>query len=124
MLAALGTILALALPAAAQGQASGGGEIESESEAAPERRQATRFAGPHADPNLTLGDTDVPDSARATRLVGTVSVTDGMDVDLGLGLFSVVGETEKKSVRRRTDPRLAVDAADTRVAAIGFSLRF
>ena len=123
-LAALGILLALALPAAAQGQGSGAGEMESDGAAAPERRQASRFAGPHADPNFTLGDTAVPDSSRVTRLVGSVPVIDGVNLDLGVGLFSVLGETEKKSVRRRTDPRLGVDSADTRVAAVGVSLRF
>ena len=123
-LAALGTALALAIPAAAQRQGSGGGEIAAEGTAPAGRPEATRFAGPHADPNLTLRDTAVPESDLSTRLVGTLPLMEGVDLDLGVGLFSVLGETEKKSARRRTDPRLGVDSADTRVAAVGFSMRF
>ena len=115
--AALGAAFALALPAPAQAQAS-------EAAAPAERQEPTRFAGPHADPNFTLGDALAPPSELATRLVETVPMADGVDLDLGVGLFSVVGETESKSRRRRTDPRIGVGSAETRVAAIGVSMRF
>ena len=121
-LAALAAALALAIPAASRAQETS--ETTGDDSAATERRESQRFAGPHADPNLTLRDAAIPDSGLATRLVDRVSVTEGVDLDLGVGLFSVLGETEKNSVRRRTDPRLGVGSADTRVAAIGFSMRF
>jgi hypothetical protein len=46
------------------------------------------------------------------------------NVALGVGLFSVVGITEKEQLRRRLDPaRAMLHSSDTRVAAVGMSLR-
>jgi hypothetical protein len=58
----------------------------------------------------------------APRLFGSLSVAD--NVALGVGLFSVVGTTEKEQMRRRQDPSREYRGSDTRVAAVGMSLRF
>jgi hypothetical protein len=59
----------------------------------------------------------------APRLLESLAVAE--NVDLGVGLFSVVGTTEKEQVRRRLDPtREMLGRHDTRVAAVGMSLRF
>ena len=57
-----------------------------------------------------------------TRLIGSLPVSDSVDV--GVGIFSIVGQTEKESVRRRTDPQRDVRVRDGRMAAVGFALRF
>ena len=57
-----------------------------------------------------------------TRLISTVPVADNFD--LGIGIFSVVGETEKETVRRRTDPSHEIISRRSKVAAVGLSLRF
>ena len=48
----------------------------------------------------------------------------GPSLSLGVGLFSVVGQSEKETVRRRTDPTPAVRPKDRKMGAVGFSLRF
>ena len=59
----------------------------------------------------------------APRLLRSLPVAE--NVDLGVGLFSVVGITEKEQVRRRLDPVRAMrGSSGTRVAAVGMSLRF
>jgi hypothetical protein len=56
------------------------------------------------------------------RLFGSVPVAS--NVNLGVGLFSVVGTTEKEQMRRRQDPAREFLGSGTRVAAVGMSLRF
>jgi hypothetical protein len=58
----------------------------------------------------------------APRLFGSVPVAE--NVDFGVGLFSVIGATEKEQVRRRLDPSREFRNSGTRVAAVGMSLRF
>ena len=58
----------------------------------------------------------------APRLFGSVPVAD--NVAIGVGLFSVVGTTEKEQMRRRLDPSREFLRSGTRVAAVGMSLRF
>ena len=58
----------------------------------------------------------------APRLFGSLPVAD--NVALGVGLFSVVGTTEKEQMRRRMDPARDFLGSGTRVAAVGMSLRF
>jgi hypothetical protein len=61
-------------------------------------------------------------SGGSTAMIGSLPLLEGMDV--GVGFFSVVGATEKELVRRRTDPSREVRTRDSRVAAVGMSLRF
>lgn len=58
----------------------------------------------------------------STAFLRSLPVMGGVDV--GVGLFSVVGSTEKEHVRRRTDPGHAIRDRGSRVAAVGMSLRF
>ena len=53
-----------------------------------------------------------------------VSLPVAGDLSVGLGLFSIVGSTEKEMVRRRTEPSTDVRTREGRVAAVGLSLRF
>ena len=53
-----------------------------------------------------------------------VSLPVAGDLSVGVGMFSIVGSTEKEMVRRRTEPATDVRSRDGRVAAVGFSLRF
>jgi hypothetical protein len=61
-------------------------------------------------------------SGSSTAMIGSLPLTAGVDV--GVGFFSVVGATERELVRRRTDPSREVRSRDSRVAAVGMSLRF
>jgi hypothetical protein len=56
------------------------------------------------------------------RLFGSLPVAENMAV--GVGLFSVLGTTEKEQVRRRLDPAREFLGSGTTVAAVGMSLRF
>lgn len=58
----------------------------------------------------------------STAMLRSVPVADG--VDFGVGLFSVVGASEKELVRRRTDPAPDVRTRERKVPAVGMSLRF
>lgn len=123
-LAAMGMVLLLASPAAALERRPGAGESKRQkARSAPAPRPAF-ITAPAQRPNLAerriVELTAPPASELRTR--ETVSVAD--NIDFGVGLYTVVGETEKKSMRRRTDPRLDTGGADTRVAAIGLRLRF
>lgn len=118
-LAVMGTMLVLAAPATARDRSGVGGEARSfETAPAPGRGGAlvpqnveldSHGAVPAEDPN-------------APRLFGSLPVAD--NVALGVGLFSVVGTTEKEQVRRRLDPSREFLRSGTRVAAVGMSLRF
>jgi hypothetical protein len=61
-------------------------------------------------------------SRSSTAMIGSLPLT--ADMDVGVGFFSVVGATERELVRRRTDPSREVRSRDSRVAAVGMSLRF
>lgn len=123
-LAVTGLILLLAPPVAAQGQVVEGGEYN-------------RYGPPRVDgaarPNfsnvgrgLSFSRENViredGSAGSRTRLVGSLPVAD--NVDLGIGLFSVVGETEKETMRRRTDPMRDARPRDSKVAAVGLQIRF
>ena len=58
----------------------------------------------------------------STAMLRSLPVAEG--VDFGVGLFAVVGASEKELVRRRTDPAPEVRSRDRRVPAVGMSLRF
>ncbi|HEX6375651.1 MAG TPA: hypothetical protein VFZ91_08010 [Allosphingosinicella sp.] len=115
----MGTILVLASPATARDRSEVGGEAKSFGTApAVSRLRAlvpqdvaldARGVAPAPDPN-------------APRMFGTLPVADNLD--FGVGLFSVVGTTEKEQMRRRIDPAREFLRSDTRVAAVGMSLRF
>jgi hypothetical protein len=53
-----------------------------------------------------------------------VSLPVAGDLNVGVGMFSIVGSTEKEMIRRRTEPLTDVRTRDGRVAAVGLSLRF
>jgi hypothetical protein len=53
-----------------------------------------------------------------------VSLLAAPDLDVGVGMFSVIGSTEKEMIRRRIEPSTDVRTRDSRVAAVGLSLRF
>jgi hypothetical protein len=111
-------MLALASPAAAQGRTAGGGETNAKAQKRADARQSI----------LQRRDRlpDLPQASlvagRPPPMLGTVPVSE--DASVGVGLFSVVGATEKELVRRRTDPTYTVRPRDGRVAAVGFQLRF
>ena len=111
--------LVLASPAAALDRPEEGGEARSPRTAAPARPVAALVPR-----NVELdsrGLVATPDP-NAPRLFGSLPVSDNLNV--GVGLFSVVGTTEKEQVRRRMDPTRDFRRADTRVAAVGLSLKF
>ena len=118
-LAVTGMMLVLASPAAAQDRPGEGGE-------------ATSFGTAPAAGRLSIlvpqkveldGRGVVPAvDPTAPRLFGSLPVAD--NVELGVGLFSVVGATEKEQIRRRMDPAREFLRSGTRVAAVGMSLRF
>ncbi len=118
-LAVTGMMLVLASPATARDRSGVGGEAKSFGTAPAASRGALvpqivelddRGIVPAVDPS-------------APRLFGSVPVAE--NVALGVGLFSVVGTTEKEQIRRRLDPaRELIGSSDTRVAAVGMSLRF
>jgi hypothetical protein len=74
--------------------------------------------------NIALDPQDmVPvEDPTAPRLFGSLPVADNLAV--GVGLFSVLGSTEKEQMRRRLDPAREFLGSGTRVAAVGMSLRF
>jgi hypothetical protein len=113
-------MLVLASPATARDRPAEGGEAKSFGTAPVVSR--LRALVPQ---NVALdarGLLPTPDPT-APRLFGSVPVAD--NVDLGVGLFSVIGGTEKEQLRRRMDPaREFLGSPGTRVAAVGMSLRF
>ena len=71
---------------------------------------------------LDSGDMLPAEDPNAPRLFQSLPVMDNLAV--GVGLFSVVGTTEKEQMRRRLDPAREFLGSGTRVAAVGMSLRF
>ena len=118
-LAVTGMMLVLATPAAARDRSGEGGEAKSFGTALAASRSALVPQGVELDERRI----DPPIDPSEPRLFGSLPVAD--NVALGVGLFSVVGTTEKEQVRRRLDPaRELLGSSGTRVAAVGMSLRF
>jgi hypothetical protein len=118
-LAVTGMILVLAAPATARDRSGVGGEARSFGTAPAKSRSAL------APQIIELDERAITPSVDPSgpRLFGSVPVAE--NVALGVGLFSVVGTTEKEQIRRRLDPsRAMLGSSDTRVAAVGMSLRF
>ena len=120
-LAISGLTLCLAMPAAAKGRAG----------AQPKRHRvqpaqmrpapiitAVRQAAPGRQELVVPGP--APQSGYRTR--EEVALTDR--IDLGIGLFNVLGTSEKSVVRERTSPRIDVGTPERRVAAIGMRVSF
>ena len=105
-LAVTGLMLVLASPAAAQDPPVEGGEY---------RQDAVRVP-------IQLSRQQAPPPRSSTRMVRGVRLA--KDAELGVGLFSVVGPTEKEIVRRRTDPGADFRPRDGRSAGLGLSIRF
>jgi hypothetical protein len=120
-LAVTGMMLVLAAPAMARDRSAEAGEARSFRPAAT-GRHATHVA---ISQSTAIDSRDVvpAEDPTAPRLFGSLPVAGNMDV--GVGLFSVLGSTEKEQVRRRLDPaREMLGSRGTRVAAVGMSLRF
>lgn len=117
-LAVTGMMLVLAAPATARDRPGEGGEAKSFDTAPAESRSVL------VPQIVELDERDImpAEDPTAPRLFGSVPVAD--NVALGVGLFSVVGTTEKEQVRRRLDPSREFLRSGTRVAAVGMSLRF
>ena len=64
----------------------------------------------------------LPEPAGSTAMVRSLPVAEG--VDLGVGLFTVVGASEKELLRRRTIPMSDIRPRDRKVPGVGMSLRF
>lgn len=113
-------MLVLASPAAALDRSVEGGEAKSFGAVPAQSRPGTLVPQ-----NVALDSKDmVPvEDVSAPRLFGSLPVAENLAV--GVGLFSVVGSTEKEQMRRRMDPaREMFGNPGTRVAAVGMSLRF
>ncbi|HEX8379494.1 MAG TPA: hypothetical protein VF619_02955 [Allosphingosinicella sp.] len=119
-LAVTGMMTVLALPAMAQDRNREVGEARSFDAGA----AVGRSAGALVPQTVALDSRDLlpAEDPSAPRLFGSLSVAD--NVAVGVGLFSVVGTTEKEQMRRRQDPSREYRGSDTRVAAVGMSLRF
>ncbi|HYW15530.1 MAG TPA: hypothetical protein VE891_05180 [Allosphingosinicella sp.] len=119
-LAVTGMILVLASPAAALDRSAEDGEAKSFG-AVPARSRP----GTMVPQNVALDSRDIvpAEDPSAPRLFGSLPVAENLAV--GVGLFSVVGTTEKEQVRRRLDPaREMLGNPGTRVAAVGMSFKF
>jgi hypothetical protein len=113
-------MLVFASPAAALDRSVEGGEVKS-FEAVP----AQSRSGALVPQNVALDSNGLApaEDPSAPRLFGSLPVAG--NVAVGVGLFSVVGTTEKEQIRRRMDPaREMLGSSGTRVAAVGMSLRF
>jgi hypothetical protein len=113
-------MLVLASPAAALDRSVEGGEAKSFGTAPAQSRPNVLVSQ-----NVELDSSDVvpAEDPSAPRLFRSLPVADNMAV--GVGLFSVIGTTEKEQIRRRLDPaREFLGSPATRVAAVGMSLRF
>ena len=121
-LAVTGLVLSLASPCAAQGQAVEDGELNRMGARAEDR------AGPlfPQGQGLRIVREEVVQRdgspASRTKLIGSVPMAD--NVDFGVGIFSVVGQSEKELLRQRNDPLRDARPKDRRVAAVGMSIRF
>jgi hypothetical protein len=118
-LAVMGMMLVLAAPATAQDRPGEGGEARSFGTAPAASRNGALVPQIVALDERGLLPAEDP---TAPRLFGSVPVAD--NVAVGVGLFSVVGTTEKEQLRRRLDPSREFLRSGTRVAAVGMSLRF
>ncbi|MBV8686749.1 MAG: hypothetical protein JOZ90_03785 [Alphaproteobacteria bacterium] len=116
-LAVQGIMLALASPAAAQGQPQGGGEYRSYGPVLPPRGRA---AAPRI--FLALPPPEPGPAAGAGPLVRSVPVAD--NAALSLGLISVAATVPREMARRRTEPLREGRTGRMGIAALGFSLRF
>jgi hypothetical protein len=118
-LAVTGMMLVLASPAAALDRSVEGGEAKSFGAVPPQSRP-----GALVPQNVALDSKEmVPvEDPSAPRMFGSLPVADNLAV--GVGLFSVLGSTEKEQIRRRLDPAREYLGSGTRVAAVGVSLRF
>ena len=119
-LAVTGMMLVLASPAAALDRSMEGGEAKRFEAMPAQSRQ-----GSLVPQNVALDAKDIlpAEDPSAPRLFGSLPLAENMAV--GVGLFSVVGTTEKEQMRRRIDPaREMLGNSGTRVAAVGMSLRF
>jgi len=113
-------MMVLASPAAALDRSAEGGEAKSFGTAPAQSRPGTLVSQ-----NVALDAKDIVpvEDSSAPRMFGSVPVAENLAV--GVGLFSVVGSTEKEQMRRRMDPaRAMLGNSDTRVAAVGMSFRF
>jgi hypothetical protein len=118
-LAVMGMMLVLASPATARDRSGVGGEARSFATAPATSRTSANSQAMILDERGLIPALD----PTAPRLFGSVPVGD--NVALGVGLFSVVGTTEKEQLRRRLDPAREYGGSTvTRVAAVGMSLRF
>lgn len=109
-LAVTGIVLLAALPAAAGAQEREGGERNITSMADRAQRAAPHF---QEEEGLAPG---------RTLMIESVELDE--DAQVGIGLFSVIGVSDKEQIRRRTAPRIEVRDRDRRIAAVGLSLRF
>ena len=107
-LAVTGLTLVLALPAAAQDRPVEGGEYQIGATAPDSQQKRYRHQAPAPPPT--------------SRIVGGLRLSD--KAELGFGLFSVVGSTEKEIVRRRTNPSGDYRMKESKSAGLGLSLRF
>jgi hypothetical protein len=113
-------IMVLASPAAALDRSVGDGEAKSFGAVPAQSRPGAMV--PQNVAFDSKGMVPVEDPS-APRLFGSLPVAE--NVAVGVGLFSVVGTTEKEQIRRRMDPaREMLGTSGTRVAAVGMSLRF
>jgi hypothetical protein len=113
-------MMVLASPAAALDRSVEGGEAKSFGTAPAQSRSNVLVSQ-----NVELDSSDVvpAEDPSAPRLFRSLPVAENMAV--GVGLFSVLGTTEKEQLRRRLDPaRELLGSPGTRVAAVGMSLRF
>lgn len=119
-LAVTGMMLVLASPAAALDRSVEGGEAKRFGAVLAQSRTGTMVP---QDISLDSKDMVPAEDPSAPRLFGSLPVAENLAV--GIGLFSVVGTTEKEQMRRRMDPaREMLGNPGTRVAAVGMSLRF
>jgi hypothetical protein len=115
-------MLVLAAPATARDRSAEVGEAKSFRPVAAAGRPVSHVAVSQSTAIEGRGVVPAEDPT-APRLFGSLPVAENMD--LGVGLFSVVGLTEKEQLRRRLDPaREMLGSKGTRVAAVGMSLRF
>jgi hypothetical protein len=112
-------MVVLASPAAALDRSMEGGEATSFG-AVPAQSRPNSLVPQ----NVALDSKDMMpvEDPSAPRLFGSLPVAE--NVAVGVGLFSVLGSTEKEQMRRRLDPAREFLGSATRVAAVGMSLRF
>ena len=98
-LAVTGMMLVLASPATARDRSVEGGEAKSFGTVPAQSRPSTLVPQ-----NVALDSRDMlpAEDPSAPRLFGSLPVAD--NVAVGVGLFSVVGTTEKEQMRRRHGP--------------------